>query len=53
MSPPMLYMEFVRILTEEGLTPSQAQTLWDNRPTNDLDEQDLRKTAQAMKAKGF
>lgn len=53
MSPPMLYIEFVRILTEEGLTPRQAQALWDTRPTDDLDEGELKETARAMKVQGF
>lgn len=49
----MLYIEFVRILTEEGLTTSQAQALWDSRPPDFLDEEGLRLTARAMKEQGF
>ena len=49
----MTFEKFQKIMVQEGLTPSQALSLWQTRPTDDLDEEDLKETARAMKAKGF
>lgn len=37
--------DFIRILTEEGLGPI-AETLWDSRPYDNLDEVGVRKAAR-------
>ncbi len=37
---------FTEILKEYGFKEAQIKLLWDSRPSDDLDEQKLRKTAK-------
>jgi hypothetical protein len=37
---------FAEILKESGFSDKQIQLLWDTRPSDDLDENQLRKTAE-------
>jgi hypothetical protein len=37
---------FSEILKEYGFTDQQIELLWNTRPSDDLDEQKLRKTAK-------
>ena len=37
---------FVEILKEYGFSDRQIELLWNSKPTEDLDEQKLRRTAE-------
>lgn len=38
--------KFAEILKEYGFSDQQIELLWNTRPSSDLDEQKLRKTAE-------
>lgn len=42
----MAKKRFVEILKEYGFSDRQIELLWNTRPSGDLDEQKLRKTAE-------
>lgn len=45
----MTFVEFERILTQEGLSRGKIKDLWDTRPPGDLNEERLRMAARLMK----